>query len=348
MNALYLLAICLSAFVFTVGLTALAVLLLRRLQIVDQPNERSNHQQPVPRGGGIAVIFTLISFLMVAGASSHLLWAAFGLMVIGFTDDLYRISIRYRLPVQIGAVLLALLPLEGLVFQGLLPLFADRLLAGLLLFGFLNLYNFMDGIDGITGMQTAMIGLGLSVLWMSTDGIQLRLAADGLVLISVAVGFLVFNWHPARVFLGDSGSTPLGLILGFLLLQVAAQGYWAAALILPAYYLTDSILTFISRLMKGEKVWQAHSRHGYQRAVRRGMPHNEVVRVLFVFNIIAIVLMVISLKPLLAVPAILIAYLLAFALRTYFRTVKIAKKAPEPTGEAVPLTEAEAPATNSG
>ena len=169
---------------------------------------------------------------------------------------------------------LAAVPAEALVFQGLLPWWADRL-AALLAWGwFINLYNFMDGIDGITGVETASVGLGLGMVGLIAG--QADLLPPGLVLAAAACGFLVWNWHPAKLFLGDSGSVPLGYLLGWLLLVAAARGLWAPALILPLYYLADATITLGRRAAKGEKVWHAHRQHFYQRAVAAGASHHAV------------------------------------------------------------------------
>jgi UDP-N-acetylmuramyl pentapeptide phosphotransferase/UDP-N-acetylglucosamine-1-phosphate transferase len=103
-----------------------------------------------------------------------------------------------------------------------------------------------------------------------------------------AAGFLVWNWHPARLFLGDVGSVPLGFALGWLLLHAAIAGYWAAALILPLYYLADATITLGRRALRGAKIWQAHREHFYQRAVARGRGHDAVVGAIAVGNVVLI------------------------------------------------------------
>lgn len=266
-----------ACFLLTVVGTRLAVAWLLHRRYLDHPNERSSHSAPTPRGGGLAV--TSAVALCWAGLAffrpmSSFEWAlpagAILLMVLSWWDDRHTLPAgpRFAAHALVVAVGLWLLPGEGLVFQGLLPLWADRVLAALGWLWFLNLYNFMDGIDGITGVETACIGLGLILVGGAAEPAILCLAAG--------LGFLVWNWHPARIFLGDSGSVPLGFILGGLLVRLAAEGHLAAALILPAYYLADATITITRRLLNGEKIWQAHRKHFYQRAVQGGRSHSQV------------------------------------------------------------------------
>ena len=151
----------------------------------------------------------------------------------------------------------------------------DRVASGLLWLWFVNLFNFMDGIDGISGVEAGSVGLGLAAVAVLLGWPALP-AALALVLAAVAAGFLVWNWAPAKLFLGDVGSVPLGYLLGWLLLSTAAAGQWAVALILPLYYLLDATLTLARRLRRGEKFWRAHREHFYQRAVQGGLGHAAV------------------------------------------------------------------------
>jgi UDP-N-acetylmuramyl pentapeptide phosphotransferase/UDP-N-acetylglucosamine-1-phosphate transferase len=140
---------------------------------------------------------------------------------------------------------------------------------------FANLFNFMDGIDGIAGGEATAVGIGIALV--AGTGGAFELIAPSVAVAAAALGFLVWNWHPARIFMGDVGSVPLGYLLGYLLLALAARGEWAAAVILPLYFLADATLTLLRRLARGERVWQAHREHFYQRAVQRGLRHDAVV-----------------------------------------------------------------------
>jgi UDP-N-acetylmuramyl pentapeptide phosphotransferase/UDP-N-acetylglucosamine-1-phosphate transferase len=156
-------------------------------------------------------------------------------------------------------------------------------LSGVAWLWFVNLFNFMDGIDGLAGSETAAIGLG-AVLLASIGAVGVVPGALGLVLVGAALGFLLWNWQPAKIFLGDVGSIPLGYLIGWLLLALAAQGHWVAALLLPGYYLADASLTLARRLMRGERIWQAHREHFYQHAVRQGRSHAQVVLAISITN----------------------------------------------------------------
>lgn len=159
----------------------------------------------------------------------------------------------------------------GPVFQGWLPPGPDAVAAALLWVWFANLFNFMDGIDGIAASEAAAVGLGLLLIGGAAE------AGPAAAILGAALGFLIWNWAPARIFMGDVGSVPLGYALAFLLYELALRGDRAAALILPLYFLADATLTLLWRLARGERVWQAHRQHFYQRAVQRGLGHDAVV-----------------------------------------------------------------------
>ena len=259
--------------------TRLALAWLRRRAILDHPNERSSHRLPTPRGGGLAVAPVAIVAIALAGGNPAVQMAgiAFGLAAVSWWDDLKDVAPLWRFMAQILAVVAALVlpPFSGPVFQGVLPPAVDAFLSGVLWLWFLNLFNFMDGIDGITGVETACLGGGIAGVALLA-GIGEGIALHGLVLAAAALGFLWWNWHPAKIFLGDVGSVTLGFLLGWLLLDLAARGQWAAALILPAYYLADATITLVRRAARGEKVWRAHREHFYQKAVQAGLSHAAV------------------------------------------------------------------------
>lgn len=268
---------------------------LRRRQIMDRPNERSSHSLPTPRGGGLAVMAVVLPAWAAAGGVAAfgapvvtvaaLVFAAL-LAAISWLDDVRTLPALPRFLAQGVAVglVLVLLPRDALVFQGVAPLWLDRLVTGLAWVWFVNLYNFMDGIDGITGVQTASIGGGLVLLAVIGLG-PATLAAPALIVTAAALGFLYWNWHPAKLFMGDVGSVPLGFLLGFLLIALAASGDLAAAVILPLYYLVDATVTLCRRLLRGEKPWQPHRSHFYQRAVRAGLSHAQVSFAIAVGNL---------------------------------------------------------------
>lgn len=272
---------------------------LRRRAVLDLPNERSSHSIPTPRGGGLAVILVLIpawgalSLAATAPApgAGFALAAALALGALSWLDDVGGLSPLVRLLVQVGAVAATLVAMgdAGPFLGGLLPRSLDGVVAGLAWVWFVNLYNFMDGIDGITGVETASIGAGVAGVAL-IGGLGGPLPAYGVVIAACALGFLRWNWHPARIFLGDVGSVPLGFLLGWLLLVLAAKGQWVAALVLPLYYLVDATLTLARRGLRGEKVWKPHREHLYQRAVQAGRSHAAVSAAVLVADVALVVL----------------------------------------------------------
>jgi len=249
--------------------------------ILDRPNARSSHAVATPRGAGLAVLATVLpAWALAAALDPGARWAwplVLGALVVGtvsWIDDRRGLSPAIRLAVQAVAVAIGVAALPGPVFQGLLPPFADALAAGLAWLWFVNLFNFMDGIDGISGVEATVIGTGVALL--AAQAGDPALGALGLALAAAALGFLGWNWPPARVFLGDVGSVPMGYLAGGLLLALAADGAWAAAAILPLYYLADATITLVRRGLGGEPVWRAHREHFYQRAVAAGLSHRAV------------------------------------------------------------------------
>lgn len=284
-----------GATLFSWVLTRIVIAQLERHAILDRPNQRSSHETPTPRGGGIAVI-TAVSLCWVYPASqSPLLMAILaGALVLAFVswlDDLRNQSIAIRLCAQFLAVGVAMIFLsnEGLLLQGMVPIWLDRLVTFLAWIWFINLFNFMDGIDGIATVESLVIACGLALLFASTTLIGLDVWLP-LGLVAAALGFLWWNWHPARVFLGDVGSIPLGFLLGGLLIFTALRGFWVPALILPLYFLCDATVTLTRRALKREPIWQAHKQHFYQTAIQSGKSHAAVSTAVFLAGIVLVAL----------------------------------------------------------
>ena len=272
---------------------------LRRRQIYDRPNERSSHTVPTPRGGGLPVMAGVLAVLLLypllvplqgnQGLLAYLPFLGASLLAaVSWADDLRPLGALPRLVVQVCVVVASVwsIPLHSAAAQIGLPLIAVQVFVVLAWIWFINLYNFMDGIDGICAVETISIGLGfailtalvatLDVLGVVTAvifGLQAPLA---LALVGALVGFLPWNWHPARIFLGDVGSVPVGYLIGWLLVMLFAFGFIAAAFILPMYYVTDATITLFRRLRRGERPWRAHREHFYQQATKAGLSHSQV------------------------------------------------------------------------
>ncbi|MEO0393238.1 MAG: glycosyltransferase family 4 protein [Pseudomonadota bacterium] len=270
---------------------------LRRQAILDHPNERSSHEQPTPRGGGWGILLVLFpcwtSILSFGGLPFETFWllgAAALLAWVSWLDDLRTIGARYRFGVQIIAVFMGLFALTpfGPITQGWLPFWLDRLLIGVAWLWFMNLYNFMDGIDGLAGSETAAIGLGLTLVVLISPTLGLGWSDGALLGVTMAgasLGFLLWNWSPAKLFMGDVGSIPLGFLIGWLLFALAAQGYLFAAIILPLYFCVDASVTLVRRVISGAKPWEPHREHFYQRATQRGLSHGATVTTISATNI---------------------------------------------------------------
>jgi len=244
--------------------------------VMDIPNERSMHTVPVPRGGGLAVMIVIVLGLIVSlfvpatnvPATLLVLSGIALLMLVSWLDDRKGMGVRIRLGAHVLAAVLGSLALgdNAMALGGLLPFWLDRTLVILGWAWFMNLYNFMDGIDGITCVESLSCAGGVLLLvYMIREPHAVSDLVPALIMGS-CLGFLMLNWHPAKIFLGDVGSVPLGFLIGFLLLQLACAGHPVAALLIPLYYLADSGITILKRLARGEKIWKAHREHFYQRA----------------------------------------------------------------------------------
>ena len=298
-----------SSIAASIAVTRLVLNELKRRSILDLPNQRSSHQHPTPRGGGIAVVAVIAMCWSVPALNSPiaaaLLVGALLLAIVSWIDDLKTVKIIVRLSAQFAAVILGLFFLdnEGYLLQGLAPKWLDRVFAALVWVWFINLFNFMDGIDGIASIETMIISFGLTILSVTSPSIAPEPWLS-LSILGVATGFLKSNWPPAKLFLGDVGSIPLGYILGGLLLLVAMRGAWQVALILPLYFLLDSTITLCRRLLRLEPIWHAHKEHFYQQAVSAGKSHAEVTTAVAILGLTLVGLAHLSFgQPLLPITA---------------------------------------------
>jgi UDP-N-acetylmuramyl pentapeptide phosphotransferase/UDP-N-acetylglucosamine-1-phosphate transferase len=236
--------------------------------VLDLPNERSLHDRPVPRTGGLALLAGAAACLVLGGAD---LWRplaiAAALAALSFLDDLRGVPLRLRLAAHLAAA-------SGFAWHLLSPMHPAEL--ALVILGVVwvtNLYNFMDGADGIAGGM-ALIGFGAYAGAAHAAG-QAPLAVACVALAAASLAFLLHNFHPARLFLGDAGSIPLGFLAAALGLQGWRDDAWPLwfPLLVFGPFIGDSTLTLLRRLARRQAVWQAHREHYYQRMVRMGLGH---------------------------------------------------------------------------
>ena len=271
-----------------------------------QPNARSSHKQPTPQGGGIAVIgatIVVIGGCVLAGVDLNdmyrlgmVLCAAVLLALVGAADDVRPLGAAPRLLLQIAAAILvvAAIPTELRIVPWL-PFWLER---GVVLLGmvwFINLVNFMDGIDWMSVAEIVPLTAGLTIFGLMGE-LPRDATAVAAGLLGAVLGFAPFNRPVARLFLGDVGSLPIGLLLAWMLMLLAAKGHLAAAILLPLYYLADATITLLRRLVNGEPVTQAHRSHFYQRAMDFGFNVYQIVGGVFAVNVVLIVLAAISIR----------------------------------------------------
>ena len=289
----FVLLVALLAALLSAGLIKATRPLLSKLALA-RPNARSSHLVPTPQGAGIAVILATLSAAAILlasrdGTHTNLAVSVFAATVfvaaVGFVDDIRPIPILPRLLLQaiaVGAVLAAS-PGE-LRITPALPFWLERsllLLAGL---WFVNLVNFMDGLDWMTVAEVVPMTAVMMILGLSGE-FPPSSATVAAALCGAMIGFAPFNRPVATIFLGDVGSLPIGLLLGWCLLQLAGQHHIAAALLLPLYYLADATVTLLRRMVRGEPFWIAHRSHFYQRATDHGWSVLQVVGEVFVLNL---------------------------------------------------------------
>lgn len=276
-----------------------------RWRLLDIPNTRSSHSRTTPRGGGAGIFFasTAIGAYLVWQHSLSLGWWVLALSTTiaatGFLDDLYSLSARSRFGIQIvccAALLMTALP--GTLGQAAA---VNWLLLGLLLVlgvWWINLFNFMDGIDAIAATQAIfMLGAAAFLAALAAPSSVLDPAwLWMLATLAGTFGFLLLNWPPARIFMGDVGSTYLAfMIFSFAIISVS-RGWlpWSTWVILGSAFIVDATITLLIRMARGEKWHQAHRSHAYQRLARRWASHLPVVLLLIAFNILWILPLALS------------------------------------------------------
>lgn len=254
------------------------------------PNERSSHTEPMPLGGGIVIV--IICLIAYVGISRYLpgtfSWGFFSgalmIALVSFVDDIHSIAFPWRLLVHSLAAILLILDVDtwhGISMLGHIKLGNfGYILTFLWIVWMVNSYNFMDGIDGLAGLQAVIAGLGWLVL-----GYILQMPAIFLfsgVIAVASLGFLIHNWNPAKIFMGDVGSAFLGFTFAALPLIARERASKnpdllpIAAVLFVWFFLFDSVVTILRRAVRREKIWQAHREHLFQRLILSGLSHRRV------------------------------------------------------------------------
>lgn len=290
--------VAVAVVVFSSALTHVLRRYALHKSLIDIPNGRSSHTIPTPRGGGVAIVISYLVVLVWMVSTGllgrDLFLAMFGggalIAALGFLDDHGHIAARWRLLGHFCAAAWALFWLGGLpaisVFgMTLAPGLIVNVLAAFYLVWLLNLYNFMDGIDGIASVEAICVCVGAAIIYALSGFASLVWLP---VLLACAVtGFLFWNFPPAKIFMGDAGSGFLGIMLGCLSLQgtwISSQFLWVW-LILLGVFIVDATVTLIRRLVRGDKVYEAHRSHAYQFASRRFGKHLPVTSAVGVINL---------------------------------------------------------------
>jgi Fuc2NAc and GlcNAc transferase len=268
--------------------------------LLDVPNARSSHQVPTPRGGGMAIVVTSLGGvaslfalgIMEANLTIALLGGGAAVAVAGSLDDRGKITIGGRMALHFAAAIWAVAWIGGISELQLGPQRFDLGIPGrvLTVFGIvwtLNLFNFMDGIDGIAGSEAVFVAL-VGGLLAAFTGLGSSGQSAAFVLVAATLGFLVWNWPPARIFMGDVGSGYLGYFIAVLALATADEEplFFNIFLILMAAFVSDSTLTLVRRLARREKIYQAHRTHAYQRLARRWGSHKRVTLAVIALNLL--------------------------------------------------------------
>jgi Fuc2NAc and GlcNAc transferase len=292
--------------------------------LLDVPTDRSSHSVPTPRGGGAAIALVCLVGVTVGvlvGAVARDVGLALvggGILVagVGWLDDHRGLPAWTRALVHLGAAVWALAWLRGLpaltLGTGSVPLgVAGWVVGALVIMWCTNLYNFMDGIDGLAAAEAASVGLAGGALLLSVGASGL--AVPTLLIVAGSAGFLAWNWAPAKIFMGDVGSGLLGFLFGTL--AIASENAHAmplvAWMVLLGVFVFDATVTLVRRMLRGERWHQAHRSHAYQRMAASGWTHDRVTRTVLILNAVLILLAGLAVwRPVLLLPGLLGAVLL--------------------------------------
>jgi len=273
-----------SLFLLSLLCTYIIREIAKKRSFLDMPNARSSHDIPTPKGGGVAVIATFYIGLWFVKESIeprlfHAFWFGLLIAIISLIDDMVELSSKVRLFVQGVAIIGAMYSLGGIdridlgccIFVG----WWLNIIAFLGMLWIVNLYNFMDGIDGYVSIETMVLGFALWIFFHQTYG---------WILIAAVGGFLIFNWHKASIFMGDVGSATLGFIVAVSMSYYADSPGFSIWLVLLMLFLYDATITLVRRYRNHEPITQAHRKHAYQRLVQSGWSHSKVTIALLLVN----------------------------------------------------------------
>ncbi len=295
MTLAWIVAVALPAAVAWIAIAALRRSRLARM-LADFPNERSLHAAPVPRVGGIGLVLGALPVALWLGDAdiAVLVACAAALAVVSAADDVRSLPISFRLPAHVAAATVAILAIAAPAgaHEGLGVV--EAALAILAIVWMTNLYNFMDGSDGLAGGM-AWIGFGALAV-AAAAARQWPLAFACAAIASASAGFLAWNFPPARVFLGDAGSVPLGFLAAALGLLGTFTGAWALAFPILVFspFIADATVTLARRLVRGERFWRAHRSHYYQRLVLAGWSRRRLALSAYALMIAAAVMALVS------------------------------------------------------
>ena len=285
--------------------TKLLINSLKKFGLIDRPSARRLHSSPTPRGGGLAIVLSFLVCILIyayfsplAAPLGYILRLLLALAFISFMDDLEHINIVARLALHLicafDAVYLLIASQLAQDYYGL-----KIFIIGIILAGFINIYNFLDGTDGLSCTCAVHISLAIILVCLLRQNIHLAnyIIISSCLVASASLGFLVFNFHPAKIFLGDVGSISLGFILGINLALIATSSLnlFITSIIISMYHLADGGLTILIRLFQGKKPWQAHTEHFFQQALQKGMRPKIIVYKIMSCNFILMICALLSL-----------------------------------------------------
>ena len=295
-------------------------------EIMDIPNSRSSHTVPIPRGGGLAIVMVFLCSVLFMGMTSAIgkdlmtaLMGGFLIALVGWADDHKCLPVLPRISAHFAAALWSVYWLGGFpsINLGFTTLHLGLMGYPLAVLGTVwmtNLYNFMDGIDGLAGGEAVTVSGGAALLLFTSGNTSMAILC--LILAASAAGFLVFNWPPAKIFMGDVGSGFLGYT--FAVLALASENMTDVPLIawmvLLSVFIVDATATLVKRILQGKKFTEAHREHGYQRAVQSGFSHRKVTLWITAINLGIALIMSFSMKQAMVGSTFIVIYFLMMML----------------------------------